>query len=483
MMKKFKLHSILILSVSLFGCSDFLEVEPDQQISITEQLSTKAGVLEALNGIYRDVEAQLSGRTRLYADLQGGNLTFSPSVTTQLIGVPGAIENSYDFSDLEEQSDYAGMYADYYDIINQINVILAEINAFDFFSSAESDQLEAELLSIRALAHYELSIHYAQNYGFTEDAGHLGIVYATQPLDIGEDFPSRLSLRESYALLKMDLETALGLFTSQQALPGPDYSLFNTITTQALYARIALQMNDWPQALAMANAVIQSSGISLTTTENLVEQWEKDEEPIDEVILEFSAPRSSEGDVSSSIAAFFNYNAPDNYDEYVASGDLLKLYSDQDVRGELFIETALPTKRNDVTAEETYYFTKKFQGNAGTLYIRLSEIYLIKAEAHARIGETNQALAALNTIRERAGLSPLNSTVMLLEEIFIERRRELVFEGHLYFDIARFQRDVTRDEGCLATTCDLDYPSNFFVLPIPTSSTELNQNIVQNEGY
>jgi len=42
---------------------------------------------------------------------------------------------------------------------------------------------------------------------------------------------------------------------------------------------------------------------------------------------------------------------------------------------------------------------------------------------------------------------------------------------------------VNRNDGCLSTTCSLDYPSNFFVLPIPQSNINLNANLIQNEGY
>ena len=110
-------------------------------------------------------------------------------------------------------------------------------------------------------------------------------------------------------------------------------------------------------------------------------------------------------------------------------------------------------------------------------------MYLIRAEANARLNKPTEALQDLNSIRERANLSALTATANLLEEIFLERRRELAFEGHLFFDIIRFKKDVIRDKGCLANVCNLNYPSNFFILPIPQSSIELNENIQQNEGY
>ena len=469
--------------MTVYACSDFLDQEPDKQISITEQLSSKEGVLMALNGIYRDIEGVLSSREIVYADVQGGNMTFTPAANDKLIKTPSSIENSYEFSDREDESEYANYYKEVYDIINQANVILSRFDGYSFFSESEQNQLQAELLTIRAFAHYQVAIHYSQPYNFTTDASHLGVVYNKRVLIAGVDFPSRSTLKETYDFITSDINTALSLYTTTQALAGPSHSYFNTNTTQALYARMALQMNDWEQAFNASNTVINTSGVALTTKENYIAEWELDEAPISEILLEFSAPRTSEGDVSSSISAHFIYNSLISYATYVASGDLLNLYESNDIRANMFLEVNLPTIINSIEMDLPYYFTKKFQGNAGTSFIRLSEMYLIRAEANVRLSNTGSALTDLNTIRERSNLQPLDMTANVLESIFLERRRELAFEGHLLFDIVRYNKDINRNLGCIANTCNLGYPSNFFILPIPDSSTDLNENIQQNEGY
>ncbi|MCG8578419.1 MAG: RagB/SusD family nutrient uptake outer membrane protein, partial [Bacteroidales bacterium] len=130
-----------------------------------------------------------------------------------------------------------------------------------------------------------------------------------------------------------------------------------------------------------------------------------------------------------------------------------------------------------------YYFTRKFQDNPGYPVIRMSEIYLIRAEAAARLGLNEEALSDLRTIQARAGATLSTEADDILEALFIERRKELCFEGHLLFDIARFQKNVVREEGCAAKLCNLSYPSNFYILPIPERNVELNSNLTQNEGY
>jgi len=478
---------ILILGIYTSSCSEFLVQEPDEQVSITEQFSSRDRVSQAVNGMYYDMESILSDRYYYYADLQGGNITFTPSPTDFLVEVYAKLNiiEVYEFRDKEELTYFSGFYKDSYEVVNAANLIIENIQGKDFLTDAEKNQITAEALTTRAFMQYLLSLLYAQNYNFTPDASHPGVVYNTRTLMAGIDYPSRETMANTYALIKSDLDRALALYTDKQFLAfGPDYSYFNPLTTQALYAKIALQMNDWVSALEYSDLVISNSGIALMDKEEYISEWEKPEEAVKEVVLEFSAPRTSEGDVSSSVAhSYFSYDSKTSYNAMVASGDLLEMYDSMDVRKGMFVEARLPTAEESIVTEKPYFFTRKFQDDPGTTFIRLSEMYLVRAEAYARQDLELEALSDLNLIRNRAGLADVEAGADVLEEIFLERRRELAFEGSLFFDIARYKKDVRRNLGCLSAVCDLNYPSDFYVLPIPLQSVVLNENMQQNEGY
>ena len=140
-MKRVLKYLTYLSCILFFTCSDFLVQEPDEQISITEQLAYKEGVLTALNGIYRDIEALFSSREVIYADVQGGNITFTPATNDKLIETPSSIENSYEFSDRKDESNYANYYKEIYDIINQANLILSKFDNYSFFTKNEQNQL------------------------------------------------------------------------------------------------------------------------------------------------------------------------------------------------------------------------------------------------------------------------------------------------------------------------------------------------------
>lgn len=475
------------MSCLLQSCSDFLEQEPGTQTSITEQLKNKNGVLMALNGLYLSVEANIRSQAFLvYADVQGGNLKFTPStVSTRKgeISVPSAIENSYSFNDQSDESNFAAFYGESYDIINQCNLILEFTDAITDATQAEKNQIKAEALTIRAYTHFLLAQLYSQNYGYTVNASHLGIAYITKSILSGLQYPARETVADTYTYIINDIQNALDLYGSQTLLTGPSYSYFNAVSTKAFLARVYLYKKDWKNAYDTATDVISNSGVSLMNTASYVSQWEQPDLPVSEILLEFSIPKSSEGTVSGSLSAYFGYTSATSYSSYVASKDLLDLYETADVRKNMFLEQPLSTLVNGLQVNQNYYFTKKFQGNPGYVAFRLSEQYLIRAEAALGLDNPDQARTNVNIIRARANATLLTTNDNLADAVFLERRKELCFEGHLLYDIARNQKDISRNDGCIALSCSLTYPSPKFVLPIPRSTINLNTNLKQNESY
>jgi hypothetical protein len=143
--------------------------------------------------------------------------------------------------------------------------------------------------------------------------------------------------------------------------------------------------------------------------------------------------------------------------------------------------------------------------NSSTDFIvfRYGEIILNYAEAAFELGKTNEALNALNQIRTRAGIAALTSIDRA--KIHHERKVELAFEGHRYWDVRRWRTAVTEltgDFSGLEYALDYDtrrlkfkviekmdgtpfpafYSKNYY-LPITIARTGQNSNLVENPGY
>jgi hypothetical protein len=117
---------------------------------------------------------------------------------------------------------------------------------------------------------------------------------------------------------------------------------------------------------------------------------------------------------------------------------------------------------------------------------RTGEMYLIRAEAYARLGGANEALglADLNTLRAAriSGYVPVAlAGAALLTAIEQERRKELVGEGHRFLDLKRTTRTINRS-GCV-NFCTLTPASREWVFPIPQTEILANPAMEQSDGY
>jgi len=110
--------------------------------------------------------------------------------------------------------------------------------------------------------------------------------------------------------------------------------------------------------------------------------------------------------------------------------------------------------------------------------IRYAEMILNKAEAHAKLGQTDLANIELNKIRTRVNLPAVHfSAADLMAEILLQRRLELAYEGHRFFDLKRLGIDIVKEQGLVEFT---DYR---FLARLPIREVTANPNLKQNFGY
>nr|WP_314498731.1 RagB/SusD family nutrient uptake outer membrane protein [uncultured Chryseobacterium sp.] len=470
-MKKIILTAISLASI--LACSDFLYSEPVESISITQQLGSKEGMLKSLNGAYYQLRSTYFSEAPLtYGDLMSGNLKFSPASSKNII-VDVTVANVYQFDDQKIASNLALFYSDTYQLINNVNLILQYADQLPDASVSEISEIKAEALALRAFAHFHLFKYYAQNYTYTADASHLGIVYNTEPLKVGVDYPFRKTAAENFISLQNDIDQSISLFQPSHAIPdGQKKNFMNIDAARILAAEIALWKNDWQKAADYSNDVIQNSLYHLTPPNEVSVNW-----AVSESIFEIA--NNNNNDFPASL--IYNFISASSKSSYVATDDIYSLYSSNDNRKSLFETKNLETNTNSGLTNIPYHFTRKYKINTGSLIYRLSLAYFIHAEASLRSGNTLQALNDINIIRNRAGLTNLTSINMdiLLEE----KRKEFVFENQYFFDLIRNHRNIVRNNGCISTNCSPAYPNDKFVLPIPQSTISINSAMQQNPGY
>ncbi len=480
--------AILLLGTA---CQGLLDVAPQDQISNEEALSSPEGIQAAMAGAYSTLgESGYYLRAMVaYPELAGhlapnpdavSSGDFSGNLATPIVDLRDAhffaLQPTYEDSSLDE------FYRVLYILLGRVNNILEALPAVEGLTEAERNSLQGEALALRALAHFDLLRLYAQPYRFTPNAAHPGVVLLDAPLPVTAR-PARSTVAEGFSLVEADLLQAISLLNSFAQRTTEAVWLTPT-AARGLLARVYAYRENWEGVVEQASRVIESGGLALLNPGEYVDTWAQ-QLPSPEAIWYVDLQRHRNADPSSTGLIFSMARVagvPEDLEvvPYArVSNDLLSLYGEEDLRRELFIEIGGQAYCRKYSLRPNYV--------SNFPILRLSELFLLRAEAYAALGQDALAQADYNLIHQRAvdDAPAIGLTGQALrDEIFKERRRELALEGHLLFDLARTGRGVERQD-CLPgnLNCSLPFPDFRFVLPIPQSALNANPNLTQNEGY
>lgn len=458
---------LMVVIASMMSCKDsFLDEANPQSVGFDyvkdlESLTTASvGVYSAFNG------ANYYGRTFLVTpELMGDNAFIS-------IRNGGRYLNQNQFTITNGDGYVTGAWTLMWSVIANANLALDAGNAIEFSSQDQSaaNQILGELYACRALAYFDLVRFFAQPYNFTEDASHLGVPLVTESSD-ELLYPARASVAEVYQQIIADLKQAETLLS-----PAVKDGFFNLYGAQSLLAKVYLYMEDWANADLYASKVIDQGPYTLLSRADYVESWSG--KYSSESIFEIGyTPNDING--ANSIGYLTEQGG---YGELLATKDLYEIYTNDDIR-KLLIQ---PGRRVD--GEDEAFFIRKYPRGSTTnddniKVLRLSEVYLIRAEARAESAIAG-AQADLNRIVQRADPGASNITLTgqdLVDRILLERRKELAFEGNRLFDLNRKKMNLTHIQSDQVRT--FEYPNNRFIMPIPYSERNANPNIEQNPGW
>lgn len=418
-------------------------------------------------------------------------------------------------------ADLQSMWKSCYNVIAKCNSVLehaATLSANESFSEDDKVQFTryaAEAHFVRAYMYFWLADHYCQSYTQTDHAAaHSGLPLTTtyNPTGDVKAYPSRSTLDETYALIESDIKDAISGLQAYEASGAKDkYSDDNptayasSYAAQALQARVALVKGDWATAAQSAEAVINSGKFSLTTIADYAKLWTNDEGT--EIIYQ---PVMSPTELGGSNGAEY-ISSSETTADYIPTFGALSLYEDEgDVRFDAFFKVyrQLEVEGTKYTA----YVLNKFPGNTAlrtgstnnimnmTKVFRLSEMYLIAAEAEARQNKTdvaNKYLKEFLTNRIEGYSNGDYSANAILQAILNEREKEFIGEGLRMMDIRRlgqgFKRDGDHQENSALNNVvdkigqNLEYKSDDYRLtwPIPKEEIDANPNLKgqQNPGY
>ncbi len=452
----------------LTACEDFLNQEPQSDISKEEALDDFVSISYALNGAYNGLVLSADYYAEFmmyYPDLTGGNARVREDLSQNAGDILRRMY-SFEISEIDDLYNYEEIY----EVLNSVNNIINAVPSITDAAQEDKDRILGEALALRALIHFDLLRCFAQPFNYTADAGHPGIVILTETPDPDVQLP-RNTVGEGYDQVISDLENAINL------LPESNTRIrFTALSASALLSRVYLYAEEWSLAAAAANRVIDNSLTSLTDSANYNKMWDNDYLG-DEILLKVLNNSNL-----NSLSDLFG-TVPDEAPLITVSQDLVNLFDPQDVRSLLVGQETYDQGTYTITRKYPY---QNLRANAIPV-LRLAEIYLNRAEAYAELNREELALADLNAVVRRA--SPSAGEIMLSgedlkERILEERRKELAFEGHLLFDLNRRKQGVVREDcNQQVFNCNLSYPNDRFIQPFPLGALSGNNNLIQNNGY
>lgn len=369
----------------------------------------------------------------------------------------------------------------YYYAISNANLVLNAIPSIPINGTTQSalNQYHAELLAIRAYSHFELLRAYASKY----DGDGLGMPYMKEGSLLGQ---SRPTVASNFADINADLLKAKDLMPSSFT----STTRITKTAISAIQARVALYEKNWSNAIKYATEVINSQ--SLASKSDFPKIWT--DESSSEVIWQLARETND-----ARLGAAF-YRETGGIVLYAPSFKLIKEFNTtDDIRFTTYIKYDQSRNTNSAGAKSAYLVNKYIGGNTASpgltnvKLFRVAEMYLIRAEAEVEQNAGAGIIVAnrdLNTLKGARINNHINQTLStkqaIIDAVYLERFKELAFEGHRFFDLKRRNLPISRipqDLTDVITVSQLTNQNAQYCFPISVNEMKVNKNMIQNPFY
>jgi len=542
-------HRIFIIAllfgmISLIGCDDFLETIPTDRVSDKLAWQNEANVTLYINGFYPYIDRYGNFGTSQFSGSLTEGMTETLKYGSYVPGSKAGDANNYVFTPetMSPTGNLMSTWKDTYERIRRVNEFLVGLNAYSVLDAEANKLFEGQARFFRAFLYFQL----AKRHG--------GVILYTD-MNLQKD-KNRSSAAETWDLIAEDLDFAASVLPAQW-----DNANKGRVTKGAVLAfksRAMLFAERWQDAKAAADAVLALNIYALTAkyddawkggnSESILEYNYLVTKPYHTFDKDYSTFGGIENQGGSGVPTqeiVESYEKNDgtkvNWSAWHVTGGTTTPppYADLDPR---FKATVIyngskwqnKTMENCVDGtngkymgyrEDTYtkgrtvtgYYLRKFRDEAHTdlityqstqtwVELRLAEVYLNRAEANFRLNNSGVALTDLNAVRSRTGVAlPALSGITgdaLFNAIRQERKIELAFEGHLYWDMRRWKlahiqykgyrvhgMKISKNAGGYLyeyVDCDLQdrkFLEKTYVFPVPYSELANNSAIEQYDEW
>lgn len=488
-MKKLTIILTVLGLMLITSCEDFLDVKPSNLAASETSITNTADAKVAINGLMRKMtSADYYGRNFLiYGDAKGGDF----AVRSQGRG----LDYYYSFNHSASSGSGSGFWEQIYNCILQTNNLIMNIEKLESEDKGTPtlSDYKAQAMTARALMYFDLVRLYGKQYNM--DKASYGVPLVLEPLDASAQ-PTRASVEAVYMQILKDLADAAPLLSKNKV-----NGYINYYANKAIEARVHLFMDNFTASLAAAEEVINSGKYSLYSNTAWVGSWAT---PYGSESVFELAIFPAEGDLTTGSLGYYLlrlgkvtgasgwFMASDYWIARMGEDptDIRWGIMDFDESSDTRLGSSLKYVGGTAMAGD-----KASRSAVNVKVVRLSEMYLVAAEAALRLPTPDKVKAAnyLNQIRKRApALTPADETTVTLDMIIDEKSKEFFAEGLRYFDMLRLNKTIEFNDEFISPAVVITHRTKtidrtFFKTILPISQTELDANpeIVtqQNTGY
>lgn len=472
-MKKILYLLLMVVMPAFYACDNYVDITPTGQKTVDSAETYYELVAYPNRAYYPSAFALLSDNvwskeSNIFGyesiSWDGINMTFNEQANRLTLSDNNLYENCYDY-------------------ILRSNIVISNADASGGPDSVKQ-LAKAEARIMRAWDHFILVNTFAKAYDPATAATDGGVAIVSA-YDL-EATPVKATVEQVYQFIIKDIEESLPYIKENPVTVYHPSKAF----AYALAAKVYLFHRDYQKALDAANKSLELKS-----------------ELIDYIALEAAGgPTKVSTYAKGNNPEVLNYAYQGGYSDNPAyiygmlSPELVKLFGSDDERLKLFFKT---------TGNMVYYFDEgsgaalwntsvtysKFQYMA--VGLRTAEVYLMKAEAQARLGDLGGATATLNLLRAKrvkgseAVLATGSTVQEVMQNVINERRKELLFGFNRFWDLKRFnteaayQKTITRVFPLVDTTKEhktytLKPDSRLYIIPFPSDAREKNPNLTLN---
>lgn len=489
-----------LIILTLLSCSEDYLVKTDPNRLVSDNFyQTETQVAQAMNGVYSQLQGIVSNQWQ-YNEFITDNTTLHFNVANR--GQGPALE-AIEFWQINSNTpNIASLYNSIYGALVNINTTLARLEEATFDENAIRE-FEGQLKFMRAYYYFQLVQHFGDVIIITEPL--------TSPSEAWEY--ERQPVASVYELIENDLNDAVAVLPA--AYPTEEMGRVTKGAALALLGKVYLTKKEYASAVSTLTEV---TTLGYELLPDYAEVFDPANKNHQESVFSVQFQGGNElGEQSNfiytfapreSVGAVIDFSGQNGGGWNTPSLDMINAYEEGDLRKEVSLKegyTSLEGEWIPVPYINKYNHPHTIRGRTDDNWpvIRYADVLLMLAEAINEVSGPGEAEQYLNAVRMRAGLDPLQGLGQEAfgEAVFKERRVELAFENHRWFDLKRTmtpeqladfmnaygeveKSEPTTDRGGIPFSAgDFRFEPYEALFPIPADEILINPNLQQNTGY